>query len=62
VKFFLVVNRTEEDVERLETEIESIRFLSRDTSPDQDLIVNTLKKDTAQSKDEALYAIYRQLR
>ncbi|HSW55616.1 MAG TPA: DNA-directed RNA polymerase subunit beta [Ignavibacteriaceae bacterium] len=54
---------TEEDVERLgEAEIESIRFLSRDTSPDQDLIVNTLKKDSAQSKDEALYAIYRQLR
>jgi DNA-directed RNA polymerase subunit beta len=54
---------TEEDVERLgEAEIESIRFLSRDTSPDQDLIVNTLKKDPAQSKDEALYAIYRQLR
>jgi DNA-directed RNA polymerase subunit beta len=54
---------TEEDVERLgEAEIESIRFLSRDTSPDQDLIVNTLKKDSAQSKEEALYAIYRQLR
>ena len=54
---------TEEDVERLgEAEIETIRFLSRDTSPDQDLIVNTLKKDSAQSKDEALYAIYRQLR
>ena len=54
---------TEEDVERLgEAEIESIRFLSRDTSPDSDLIVNTLKKDTSQSKEEALFAIYRQLR
>ncbi len=54
---------TEEDVERLgEAEVESIRFLSRDTSPDQDLIVNTLKKDSSQSKEEALYAIYRQLR
>jgi len=54
---------TEEDVDRLgEAEVESIRFLSRDTSPDQDLIVNTLKKDSSQSKEEALYAIYRQLR
>jgi len=54
---------TEEDLDRLEeAEIETIRFLSRDTSPDQDLIVNTLKKDTSQSKEEALYAIYRQLR
>ena len=54
---------TEEDLDRLtEAEVESIRFLSRDTSPEQDLIVNTLKKDTSQSKEEALYAIYRQLR
>ncbi|MDH3267644.1 MAG: DNA-directed RNA polymerase subunit beta, partial [Ignavibacteria bacterium] len=54
---------TEEDLDRLEeAEIESIRFLSRDTSPDNDLIVNTLKKDPSQSKEEALYAIYRQLR
>jgi len=54
---------TEEDLDRLEeAEVESIRFLSRDTSPDNDLIVNTLKKDASQSKEEALYAIYRQLR
>ncbi|MFI5237023.1 MAG: DNA-directed RNA polymerase subunit beta, partial [Ignavibacteriales bacterium] len=54
---------TDEDLDRLEeAEIESIRFLSRDTSPDNDLIVNTLKKDSSQSKEEALYAIYRQLR
>jgi len=54
---------TEEDLDRLgEAEVEIIRFLSRDTSPEQDLIVNTLRKDTAQSKEEALYAIYRQLR
>jgi DNA-directed RNA polymerase subunit beta len=54
---------TEEDLDRLEeAEIESIRFLSRDTSPDNDLIVNTLKKDSSQSKEEALFAIYRQLR
>ncbi len=30
-------------------------------SPEQDLIVNTLRKDTAHTKEEALYAIYRQL-
>jgi DNA-directed RNA polymerase subunit beta len=54
---------TEADVDRLEeAEIDHIRFLSRDTSPEQDLIVNTLRKDTAQSKEEALFAIYRQLR
>ncbi|NWG28670.1 MAG: DNA-directed RNA polymerase subunit beta [Ignavibacteriaceae bacterium] len=54
---------TEEDLVRLEeAEVETIRFLSRDTSPEQDLIVNTLKKDTSQSKEEALFAIYRQLR
>ncbi len=54
---------TEDDLDRLEeAEVESIRFLSRDTSPDNDLIVNTLKKDASQSKEEALYAIYRQLR
>ena len=54
---------TEDDLDRLnEAEIDTIRFLSRDTSPEQDLIVNTLRKDTAQSKEEALYAIYRQLR
>jgi len=53
----------EDDLNRLdEAEIESIRFLSRDTSPDQDLIVNTLNKDASQSKEEALFAIYRQLR
>jgi len=53
----------EDDLNRLdEAEIETIRFLSRDTSPDQDLIVNTLKKDASQSKEEALFAIYRQLR
>ena len=54
---------TEDDLDRLnEAEIETIRFLSRDTSPEQDLIVNTLRKDTSQSKEEALFAIYRQLR
>ncbi|MGE5861623.1 MAG: DNA-directed RNA polymerase subunit beta, partial [Ignavibacteria bacterium] len=54
---------SEEDIERLkEAEIEKIKLISADTIPDQDLIVNTLRKDTAHTKEEALYAIYRQLR
>ena len=39
-----------------------VRLLSIETSIDQDLIINTLKKDTSTNKEEALYAIYRQLR
>ena len=39
-----------------------VQLLSIDTSFEQDLIVNTLKKDTSTNKEEALYAIYRQLR
>ena len=54
---------TEEDLERLdEAEVETIKFLTSETSAEQDLIVNTLRKDTSQSKEEALFAIYRQLR
>jgi DNA-directed RNA polymerase subunit beta len=54
---------TEEDLIRLEeAELETIKFLTNETLADQDLIVNTLRKDTAQSKEEALFAIYRQLR
>ncbi len=54
---------TEEDLKRLEeAELETIKFLTNETLADQDLIVNTLRKDTAQSKEEALFAIYRQLR
>jgi DNA-directed RNA polymerase subunit beta len=53
----------EEDIDRLrESSITSIKLISSETSPDQDLILNTLKKDTAHTKDEALFAIYRQLR
>ena len=53
----------EEDLERLkEAEVESLKFLKKDTSSDQDLILNTLRKDTAHTKEEALFAIYRQLR
>ena len=54
---------TEEDIERLKnSEITSIKLISSETSPDQDLVLNTIKKDSAKTKEEALYAIYRQLR
>ncbi len=54
---------SEDDVERLkEAEVEKLKFLNSETSSDNDLIVNTLRKDTSNTKEEALYAIYRQLR
>lgn len=54
---------TEEDLERIdEAEVEVLKFLKAESSPDQDLIINTLRKDTSHTKEEALYAIYRQLR
>jgi len=54
---------SEEDVERVkEAEIDVLKFIKSDRSPEQDLIVNTLQKDTSTSREEALYSIYRQLR
>jgi DNA-directed RNA polymerase subunit beta len=54
---------TEEDVERLrEAEVDTLKFIKSDTSPERDLIVNTLRKDTSHTKEEALFSIYRQLR
>lgn len=54
---------SEEDIERVkEAEIDVLKFIKSDRSPDQDLIVNTLQKDTSTSREEALYSIYRQLR
>ncbi len=54
---------TEEDVERLgDAEVETLKLLTSEISPDQDLVVNTLRKDTSHNKEEALFAIYRQLR
>jgi len=54
---------TEEDIERLkEAEVETLKFINSVISPDMDLIVNTLRKDTSSTKEEALYSIYRQLR
>ncbi len=54
---------TEDDIERLkEIEIDTLKLVVANTSPEQDLILNTLRKDTAHTKEEALFAIYRQLR
>ncbi len=54
---------TEEVFESIkESHIQKVQLISVETSVDQDLILNTLKKDTSTTKEEALYAIYRQLR
>ena len=54
---------TEELIDEIKaSSLTKIELISSDTSPDQDLILNTLKKDTAKSAEEALFAIYRQLR
>ncbi len=53
----------EEDLERIkEAEVDVIKFIPRDINSDNNLILNTLKKDPAHTKEEALLAIYRQLR
>lgn len=54
---------TEEDVERLgEAEVDKLKLIREGNVPEDDLILNTLRKDTAHTKEEALFAIYRQLR
>ncbi len=54
---------TEDDIERLkEIEIDTLKLVIANTVPEQDLILNTLRKDTAHTREEALFAIYRQLR
>ncbi len=54
---------TEEIIENLlESELVDIKLINSEAIQDQDLILNTLRKDTSTSKDEALFAIYRQLR
>ena len=54
---------TEKDIERLaDAEVEVLKLLTIETSAEQDLIVNTLRKDGSHNKEEALFAIYRQLR
>ena len=54
---------TEEDLERInDAEVDVLKFIKSESSNDQNLIVNTLRKDTSHTREEALYAIYRQLR
>jgi len=54
---------SEDHLERIhEAEVEIIKVIKTDTKVEQNLIMNTLKKDTSHSREEALFAIYRQLR
>ncbi len=54
---------TEEVIENIKaSSVQKVQLLSFETSYEQDLIINTLRKDTSKTKEEALYAIYRQLR
>ncbi len=54
---------TEEDLERInDAEVDVLKFIKSESSNDQNLIVNTLRKDTSHTREEASYAIYRQLR
>ena len=53
----------EESVELIKNStIKTIELITDETTFEQDLIINTLKKDTALTREEALFAIYRQLR
>ena len=54
---------TEEIIENIKaSDVKKIKIIAGDTNTEQDLILNTLRKDTSISKEEALFAIYRQLR
>jgi len=54
---------TEEIIDNIKaSSVQKVQLLSFETSYEQDLVINTLKKDTSKTKEEALYAIYRQLR
>jgi DNA-directed RNA polymerase subunit beta len=54
---------SEEDLERInDAEVDVLKFIKSEFSPDYNLIVNTLRKDTSHTREEALFAIYRQLR
>ncbi len=54
---------TEEIIEQIKNStVEKVKLITTPTSYEQDLIYNTLKKDTAKTREEALFAIYRQLR
>lgn len=54
---------TEEIIDNIKgSTVTNVQLISSETSVEQDLIINTLHKDTSKTKEEALYAIYRQLR
>lgn len=54
---------TEKDLDRIkETEVNKIKLVKTSGLVEQNLILNTLKKDTSRTKEEALLSIYRQLR
>jgi len=54
---------TEEVIENLvESGLKTIKLINSEANQDQDLILNTIRKDTSTTKEEALFAIYRQLR
>ncbi len=54
---------TEESIEDIKnSSVKKLKLIKTQASHDQDLIINTLRKDTATTKEEALLAIYRQLR
>ncbi len=54
---------TEETIEDIKNStVEELKLIQSPTSHEQDLILNTLRKDTSTNKEEALLAIYRALR
>ncbi len=54
---------TEEVIENIKSsDIKKIKIITAEINPEQNLILSTLRKDTSVSKEEALFAIYRQLR
>lgn len=54
---------TEEVIENLaDSGVKTIKLIDSEASQDQDLILNTIRKDTSTTREEALFAIYRQLR
>lgn len=64
-EIFLVRGTTidEDAVVRIkDAEVSEINFIRTDLDTEQNLILNTLNKDTSHTKDEALLSIYRQLR
>ena len=54
---------SEKDLDRIkETDVDTLKLVKTGGLVEQDLILNTIRKDTARTKEEALLSIYRQLR